>query len=290
MVKRNEYLLLMFVPAILLMTSILNVSGAPKRVSLYIDGQELSVVTEKDSVGSLFDDLHIKLSKDDDVFPPTDQVISDNQIILLNRRTDLVALGSKKQKKPVITYAFEEKQVSVPYKIEKKQSKWLARGRTRRAGKGRSGLTLVRYKVTVIKGKETKREIVSQKVITSTKNEVILVGTGNAVYASRAKPKTYVAAKAPAGGQALSVTATGYWKYVTGTGITATGRKAGYGIAAVDPRVIPLGTRLYVPGYGYAVAADTGGAIKGRKIDLCFDTYAQAKRYGRRRLTIQIVK
>jgi len=52
---------------------------------------------------------------------------------------------------------------------------------------------------------------------------------------------------------------------------TATGLRAGYGVVAVDPRVIPLGTKLFIPGYGVAVAGDTGGAIKGNKIDLGFD-------------------
>ena len=63
-------------------------------------------------------------------------------------------------------------------------------------------------------------------------------------------------------------------------GVTATGVKAGYGIAAVDPDVIPLGTRLYIPGYGHALAADVGGAIKGNRIDLCFDTHQEAVRFG----------
>ncbi len=60
-------------------------------------------------------------------------------------------------------------------------------------------------------------------------------------------------------------------KYRGHGGLTATGIRAKYGVVAVDPRIIPLGTRLYIPGYGYAIAADTGGAIKGRRIDLCID-------------------
>ncbi len=59
-------------------------------------------------------------------------------------------------------------------------------------------------------------------------------------------------------------------------GYTASGIKAGYGVAAVDTRVIPLGTKLYVEGYGYCIAADTGGAIKGSRIDLCYNTHSQA--------------
>lgn len=81
--------------------------------------------------------------------------------------------------------------------------------------------------------------------------------------------------------------------YAPGAGagkITATGRKAGYGVVAVDPSVIPLGTKLYIPGYGYAVAADTGGAIKGYKIDLCFNSASEAIRWGRRRVKVYIIK
>lgn len=61
---------------------------------------------------------------------------------------------------------------------------------------------------------------------------------------------------------------------------TATGILAQRGVAAVDPAVIPLGTRLYVDGYGPALAADTGGAIKGHRIDLAFDTPEEARQYG----------
>ncbi len=53
-----------------------------------------------------------------------------------------------------------------------------------------------------------------------------------------------------------------------GSGVTATGTGVYKGIVAVDPRVIPLGTRMYIPGYGYGIAADTGGAVIGNHIDL----------------------
>ena len=85
-------------------------------------------------------------------------------------------------------------------------------------------------------------------------------------------------------GRTLTVSATGY---ALG-GTTSTGLPVGWGIAAVDPSVIPLGTHMSVPGYGEAVAADTGGAVIGATIDLWFPTVAQADQWGRRVVTITL--
>ena len=75
-----------------------------------------------------------------------------------------------------------------------------------------------------------------------------------------------------------------------GGGITATGIPATYGVAAVDPAVIPLGSRLYIPGYGEAIAADTGGAIYGYRIDLCMESYSEAMQFGRRDVTVYVLR
>ena len=88
------------------------------------------------------------------------------------------------------------------------------------------------------------------------------------------------------------MTATAYsaFKKGGGYGITASGRTAKYGVVAVDPKVIPLGTNLYVEGYGYAIAADTGGAIKGNKIDLCFEKpNSELMAFGRQTVTVYIL-
>ena len=86
------------------------------------------------------------------------------------------------------------------------------------------------------------------------------------------------------GGRKMSVSATCY--ILKGT--TASGLPTGPGIVAVDPTVIPLGTKLYIPGYGKGVAADTGGGIKGNIIDLWYSTYAECAKWGRRTVTITI--
>ena len=88
----------------------------------------------------------------------------------------------------------------------------------------------------------------------------------------------------PSGERTLTVSATGY----TIRGRTSTGIPTAPGVVAVDPAVIPLGTRLTIPGYGVGIAADTGGAVHGNTIDVWFPTAAQAHRWGRRTVTVTI--
>ncbi len=101
--------------------------------------------------------------------------------------------------------------------------------------------------------------------------------------AAATAPATATTAPEP-GGHTLTVSSTGY----SLPGHTATGLPVGWGIVAVDPNVIPLGTRLTIPGYGEGVAADTGSAVRGADIDLWFPTLAQALAWGRRTVTITV--
>lgn len=122
------------------------------------------------------------------------------------------------------------------------------------------------------------------------------------------KPPVSVPVSAPAPEQiitSLKVTATGYTAGFESTGKTS--KHPQYGITysgvkvrrdknavstiAADPRIIPLGSILYIPGYGYAVVADTGSAIKGRKIDLYFATTKQVyKEWGKKTVEVQLIK
>ena len=102
---------------------------------------------------------------------------------------------------------------------------------------------------------------------------------------TRATTRTTTGSTTPRAGRQLTVRATAYAL----PGTTATGVGVRYGIIAVDPRVIPLGTRLYVPGYGEGIAADTGGAVKGNRIDVWLPSQAQAEEWGVKTITITIL-
>jgi peptidoglycan DL-endopeptidase CwlO len=88
----------------------------------------------------------------------------------------------------------------------------------------------------------------------------------------------------PTSGSKVTVSSTGYCL----KGTTATGIPVGWGVVAVDPAFIPLGTRMFVPGYGEGVAADTGSAVRGAMIDMWFPKCSQAERWGRRTVTITL--
>jgi 3D (Asp-Asp-Asp) domain-containing protein len=115
-------------------------------------------------------------------------------------------------------------------------------------------------------------------------NQLIAVGT-RAMLASRG---TF------AGHEYMMLEATAYYpgpnNFGGGVGPrTAIGLAAQRGVVAVDPSVIPLGSRVYVEGYGYAIAGDTGGAIQGMRIDLCFNTYDEAIHFGRQTVKVYII-
>jgi len=92
----------------------------------------------------------------------------------------------------------------------------------------------------------------------------------------------------------MTVEATAYTPYCAGcSGITATGidvrSNPNQKVIAVDPSVIPLGSKVWVEGYGEAIAGDTGGAIKGNKIDILMPTQEQALNFGRKSITIKVL-
>jgi 3D (Asp-Asp-Asp) domain-containing protein/peptidoglycan hydrolase CwlO-like protein len=111
--------------------------------------------------------------------------------------------------------------------------------------------------------------------------------------------KQRIAAIQPAGltlAGEWEMVATAYYAFgkggndINGNGITATGLRARKGIVAVDPRIIPLGTKLYIPGYGEALAADTGGWIKNYRVDLCFESLEECFQFGRRKIRVYLVE
>lgn len=185
----------------------------------------------------------------------------------------------------------DDARLSAPTKYRKVPN--LPKGERRVASKGRDGKVLRVYRVLVSGGVEGEPVLTAERVVAEPQPGLVLVGTGqeSSPFGASAE-QTQVSPRSAASitGRRMRVVTTGYSPAQPGLGPrTATGALARRGVVAVDPRVIPLGTRLFVPGYGYAVAADTGGAVRGRHVDLCFASVEEARRWGRRSVTIVIL-
>lgn len=185
----------------------------------------------------------------------------------------------------------QEATVAAPVRYEKDPS--LAKGTKQVITKGRPGKVMRVYRVLVTNGVEGTATLSAVKTVAKPVSRVVAVGTASkrtGLMSAMCLKGRGGSAKPPVGGRRMRVEATGYSAKEPGLGpTTATGAPAVRGVIAVDPLVIPLRSRVYIPGYGYAIASDTGGAIKGARIDLCFDTVAECNQWGRRPVTIIIL-
>ncbi len=181
----------------------------------------------------------------------------------------------------------ETKSETVPYITVKKQDSSLSAGSSKTVQSGKPGLARVTYSVVTEGDALPVRREVSRTILRKPVPEVIREGS-RPTYALRGR----LASRGGIGSRrAYQMTATGYSAY-GGPGIGSRGSSglpAGFSMVAVDPKIIPMGTRLYIEGYGYAVAGDTGGAIRGLRIDLGQDSLNGARRVGRRHVVVHVL-
>jgi 3D (Asp-Asp-Asp) domain-containing protein len=153
--------------------------------------------------------------------------------------------------------------------------------------RGQPGIAIVTERVTLWNTVVVDRQKLSRVVVQPAQAGLIIAGP----------PRSVAEAMAVTGVHKLvavyAMVATAYTAdsaQAVPTGRTATGLPARYGVVAVDPRVIPLGSRLFIQGYGTAIAADTGGAIRGNRIDLCMDSLRSAINWGRQPVKVYVLQ
>ena len=157
-------------------------------------------------------------------------------------------------------------------------------GRISKTGTGEPGIKTVKRTLYYVDGKLVKER--TDVKVTKQPSDIV-VAMGPAGYTKAGRSSAYVAKKV------LTMSSSAYIANEGAsnpTSNTATGRRCEFGIVAVDPRVIPLHSLMYIEGYGFGIAADTGGAIKGNKIDLCMDTRSQMNNWGRRKVQVHVLK
>jgi 3D (Asp-Asp-Asp) domain-containing protein len=237
-------------------------------VTVLVDHKQFQRQTAAGTVEELLKELSIELGPQDLLSTErTDQIVPDMQIQVV-RRSEQVRVVREE----------------LPFTTVRREDSTLTIGETKEIQAGSPGLKEVQIRTRYQDGKEVDSEVLSEQIVTPPMNQLVAYGTTGVV--SRGG-RSYRFVKE------MVMEATGYTagkeSNPDGNGYTYTGMKAVRGIVAVDPRVIPLYTRVYVEGYGEAIAADIGGAIKGLKIDLCFDTVPEALQWGRRPAKVYIL-
>lgn len=232
-------------------------------VQVAVDGSVQTIYTTRVPVKDVLTLTSFSLDNDDKVSPSLDSIVSPGCKIKVTR----------------VEQKTIKEQYSIPASSEKKADSSLIKGQQRVLEKGSPGEGERTIKVVYEDGKEVSRETVEERVLQPPVNKVIAYGTTNAVSrgGNTLRYRRVLQARATAYGPSTG-------KY------TATGAKAGRGSIAVDPSVIPLGTRLYVDGYGHGVANDVGGAIKGNTVDVYFPSDAECRRWGVRTVKVYILQ
>jgi 3D (Asp-Asp-Asp) domain-containing protein len=241
-------------------------------ITLFQGNQAVTVATSQKTVGGALEERGIPLKPQDVVVPPLSTPLEEGMEVDLGLVERRLKQARKKKLHPV----------HVDY------TDTLNAGEVIDVQQGKDGLEDQETETFLLNGETAFEKVLKSKVLIPAKEAKVIEGTA-------LKQKLYRLSKRARVWKTLTLEATAYypgpedtWPYASGT--TASGLKAGYGVAAVDPRFIRLKTPLYVEGYGYALAADVGGAIKGRKIDLCFDTYEEAVQFGRKKIKVYLLR
>jgi 3D (Asp-Asp-Asp) domain-containing protein len=245
-----------------------------KLITIIVGPQKHVVHSAAATVSDVLREQHISIGARDDVSPSLDDQPLNADVIRVSR--------------DAVWTVHARSAIAAGYS-ERNDPK-LALGTSRTVDPGRAGLRETTTRVSRKSDGRVVRTLLASRIVRAPRARVI--ERGIAAYSS-------LASVAQAGftsalhfaGNAIRMIATAYTAGCYGcSGLTASGARAGFGIIAVDPNVIPLGTRLFIPGYGRAVAGDTGGAIRGHRIDLGMNSVADAMRFGRRPITVYVLR
>ena len=243
------------------------VISSPK--SYHIKDGKKTLIAEASgyTVADVLDNLDIKLNKLDRVSLPLDEIAKEGMEIKIDR---------------VVVENLENK-IEIPFETESRENKDMFEGEKKVITKGEVGQKTESLKNTYVNGVLETTEVLKSEITKDPVKEVVEVGTKKGTVAPNGKDAKRV----------IVMQATAYDP--TAGSKTAMGTRARVGAVAVDPKVIPLGSKLYIESmdgfasYGYATAEDTGGAIKGNRIDLFYNSNAEANRFGRRNVKVYVL-
>lgn len=244
-------------------------------VNVTVNGKTTEYQTTKKIVSDILKELGIEIGSEDSVSPRlTDAVESGGEIVITSAAPQNVTV-----------------QEEIAYNTQEVENTSLAAGTRQVVQEGKTGVKEITYSIKYEDGIEVSREIVNEIVLSQPQDEIIEYSPEEEFEVGKipANPPTnYTRMEIfEATAYDSSVADNGPW-----AGVTSTGMQMGYGVIAVDPTVIPYGTRMYIESvdgkykYGYAIAGDCGGAIKGKKVDLFYWSRTDCLNFGRRDVKI----
>ncbi|WP_339318173.1 ubiquitin-like domain-containing protein [Paenibacillus sp. FSL R10-2734] len=266
-----------------------------QKISLTADGATKTLYTTEDTIGKAIDKLGFSLEGHDKIFPSLETTISANmevKIVRINKQT-------------------VQRTTNLPFRVIKTADPSLTVGTVRVAQAGKPGVMIQHIEKIYQDGELASMRMIGKEVHTVTKDKIIAVGTkalpkpavAKTTTTSKSNTKT-VNASAKANNvtskagvdfeykkMIKNVSMTAYSSAEPGIGTkTASGTRVTEGrTIAVDPNVIPIGWWVYIEGLGFRRAEDTGGAIKGHKVDVYFDSLSHVRNFGRKSRTVYVI-
>lgn len=268
----------------------------PKEVIVLDNGEERTIKTGNLKVADILKEHEYELKDQDYTVPNVDEELDfteEKPLIIINR----------------VYHKTVSEVVAIPYEVETRENNELLKGKSKVIQEGQDGSKIVVTGMTIMNGFEVESHTISEEIVNKAKNRIIEVGTkveekveapslktggtkgsdDGSGYINGRKIKKVITMNATA--YDASYASNGQW-----AGVTAMGTKLRPGVVAVDRNVIPLGSTLYVestdgwPSYGMASAEDVGGAIKGNKIDLFFESSTTVRKFGRRTVKVYVLE
>ena len=266
------------------------------KVRVTADGKTQELETSAQTVEEALKRAKVELGEEDRVEPERTAKVTDGMEITVKR----------------VTLKEEVEVEEIPYETQYQDTESLYQGETQVKTPGQTGTKEITYQVTYVEGQEEGREAVSEKVTAEPVDEVVLRGVAEK---PASQPESKPQSPDVSGGNGSGVSAgtftdmygneVSYSSVMSGTctaysvpgGTTSLGWDAVYGVVAVNPNIIPYGTKMYITSpdgsvvYGYGVAGDTGGAAMAGDIiaDLCYNTVEECSQIGRREMVIYIL-
>ena len=280
--KKNKIIKTAFLTGMISVTILGGYSAINKEITLVVNGEERTISTFKSNVEELLDAENITYDKNDIISQKLDTKLNDGMKVEVIDVTEEVVKETK----------------SVPYEITVIEDNNLLKGETKVEEEGKTGENELVYKIVYHNGKQVEKTFLEEVVSSEPTNKVVKKGTKieeiqvassrgestrqNTKYTSTVGSKS---SNQSANGKRMSVVATAY----TGHGITSTGTTPKWGTIAVDPSIIPYGTKVYIPQFNKTfIAEDCGGAIKGNKIDIYMNNEDSVYNWGRKTIDIYI--